>query len=92
MKFYVYLFILIEIGIKSQSSSVSFVNLISSIIDNRRFVQENFVDSDLIVNTGAPLINIDRTFSANGSNCSRDIQLLFHDLATRQIWALKSNF
>ncbi len=90
MKFYWYFFLLIDIEIKGESSSVSFVNLIPSIIANGRFVQDNFVDSNLIFNPIVSSINIDRTFNANQSNCSRDMQLLSHDLIARQIWALKS--
>jgi len=88
---YWYVFLLIGIGIKGESSSLSFINLIPSIIANRRFVQENFVNSDFIINPILPSINNELIFNANGSNCSRDMQLLSHDLISRQIWALKSN-
>ncbi|CAF3539956.1 unnamed protein product [Adineta steineri] len=70
--------------------SISFMNLIPSIIANHRFVQENIIDSTIEFNQTLPWINIDLTIDANGSNCSQDIQLLARDLATRKIWVLKT--
>ena len=93
MRFSVYFLLLMHMGIQGESSSVgSFVELIPSIIDNARFAQENFVDSDLIVNPMVPSIHFDQAFSVNGSNCSREMQLLRHDLIARRLWALKSKF
>jgi hypothetical protein len=91
MKFLWYFFLIFQIGIKGEPSSLSFINLIPSIIANGRFVKENIIDSNSILNQTFPSINIDLTFNVNGSNCSRDIQLLYRDFLSRQIWALKSN-
>jgi hypothetical protein len=92
MMFLWYFFLFLQLGIKGESQAISFVNLIPSIIANGRFVKENIVDTNSIFNPTVPSINIELTFNANGSNCSRDIQLLSHDLLSRQIWALKSKF
>ena len=88
MKFLYYIFLLLIIEIKGNSSSVSFIHLIPSIIANHRYVQENFIDSDLILHPISSSINFELS---NGSNCSADMQLFSRDLITRQIWALKSN-
>ncbi len=92
MTFFWYFFLLFQIGINAESSSLSFINLIPSIIANGRFVKENIIDSDLILHPVFPSINIDLTITANSSNCSRDIQLLARDFTSKQTWALKSNF
>lgn len=84
--------LLLQLGIKAEPPSVSFVNLIPSTIANSRFIKENIIDLDFTRNRTFPSINIDPIFNANGSNCSRDIQILSRDLISRQIWALKSAF
>lgn len=92
MKFFLYFFLIFLNGIQIESSSLSFNNLIPSIIANSRFVKEKLIDSDFIFNLTFPLINIDLTFNANRSNCSQDIQILSRDLLSKQIWAIKSNY
>jgi hypothetical protein len=92
MKFLCFFFLIFHIGIKAESPpSLSFINLIPSIISNGRFVKEKIVNSNLIINPTFPSINFDITFNANGSNCSQDIQILSRDLISKEIWALKSN-
>ncbi|CAF2438000.1 unnamed protein product [Rotaria sp. Silwood2] len=90
MKFLWYFFLTIQIGIKAESLSLSFINIIPSIIANGRFVKDNIINSDAIIHPTLPSINIDLIFNVNGSNCSRDIQLLSHDLINLQAWALKT--
>ena len=90
MRFFWYFFLLI--GSKVEPTSVSFINLLSSIIANGRFVEENYVNSNFPLDSIFPSIDFDRAVNANGSNCSRDMQILSHDLVARQIWALKSRF
>jgi hypothetical protein len=95
MKFMIYfsiifLLLIFQIGIKAESSSLSFINLISNIIANGQFVQENIIDSDIEFDQTLPWINLDLQFNANESNCSQDIQILVKDLNARKTWALKS--
>ena len=92
MNLYWVFFIIFQIGIKAEPPSLSFVNLIPSIIANGRFVKEYIADSDFDFNLTIPFVHVDLSFNANESNCTRDIQLLSHDLMSRQIWALKSKF
>jgi hypothetical protein len=91
MKFLWYFFLIFQIGIKAEPLSFSFINLIPSIISNARFVKENIIDSNFILNPIFPSINIDLKSNTNGTNCTRDIQILSRDLISTQIWALKSN-
>ncbi|UJR22251.1 hypothetical protein I4U23_025312 [Adineta vaga] len=77
-------------GVGTESPSMSSWNLIPYIIANGEFVQKNFIDSNLDFNQTLPWINVDLTVDANGSNCSRDIQLLARSLKTKQTWALKT--
>jgi len=92
MKFLWYFFLIFQIEIKAESPSLSFINLIPSIIANARFVKENITESNFILNPIFPSINIDLISNANGTNCSRDIQILSRDLISTKIWALKSNY
>ena len=91
MKFLYYIFLVIIIGIKADPSSLSFIHLIPSIINNLRFMQENFIDSNLILNPVSSSVNFELRLNTNGSNCSADMQLFSRDLLARQSWALKSN-
>jgi len=86
----IFLLLIFQIGIKAESSSLSFINLISNIIANGQFVQENIIDSDIEFDQTLPWINLDLQFNANESNCSQDIQILVKDLNARKTWALKS--
>ncbi|CAF1048354.1 unnamed protein product [Adineta steineri] len=90
MNFLWYFFLFLQIQIKVESLSISFVNLIPSIIANGRYVKENLIDSNIIFNSKFSPINIDFTFNANQSNCSRDIQLLSRDFISKKLWALKT--
>jgi hypothetical protein len=90
MKFFCCFLVLFQIGIKAEPPSLSFINLIPSIIANGRFVKEHIVDSGFNLNSTLPSVHVDLTFNINQSNCSRDIHLLSRDLLSRQIWALKS--
>jgi hypothetical protein len=89
MKFFWYFFLILKIEIKGES--LSFINLIPSIISHNRFIEENIIHSDIIFNSTFSSLIIDLILNANGSNCSRDIQLLSRDFNTKQTWALKSN-
>lgn len=86
------LFVLILpiVVVRAESPSLSFIDLIPSIISNARFVQENFIDAKPVFNQSWPWIDMGLLDTANGSNCSQDLQLLARDLATRQTWTLKS--
>ncbi|CAF1044534.1 unnamed protein product [Rotaria sp. Silwood1] len=90
MKFLWYFLLIIHIGIQAKPLSLSFINIIPSIIANGRFVKENIIQTDAVLHPILPSINVDLILNANGSNCSRDIQLLFHDLINQQTWALKT--
>ncbi|CAF1020152.1 unnamed protein product [Rotaria sordida] len=90
MKFLWYFFLIILIRIKAESLSLSFINIIPSIIANGRFIKENIINSNIILHTTLPSINVDLILNANESNCSRDVQLLAHDLINEQTWALKT--
>lgn len=91
MKFILYFFLIFHIVIKVDSLSLSFINIIPSIISNNRYVQEKIYDSNFLLNLTFPLINHDLILNVNQSNCTQDIQKLSHDLVSKQIWALKSN-
>jgi hypothetical protein len=84
------LLLILQIGIKAEPPSLSFVNLIPNIIGNSQFVQENILSTNIDFNQTLPWINSDLMLNANGSNCSQDIQLLIRDLSARKAWALKS--
>jgi len=90
MKFLIFHLFILQIGIKAEPPSLSFVNIIPSLIENGRFIQENIIDSNIEFNQTLPWINFDLEFNANQSNCSQDIQLLARYLTARKAWALKS--
>ncbi len=93
MKFSIYFSLLIlQIGIKGEPSSLSFINLIPNLIANGQFIQEKIINSYIEFNQTLPWIYLDHKFNANESNCSQDIQLLVRDLTDRKTWALKSKF
>lgn len=92
MKFLVYFFLILQIQSEVKSSSLSFINIIPSIIANGRFVKENLINSKYVLQPVLPKISVDLTLNTNGSNCSRDIQLFARDLVSQQTWALKSIF
>ena len=74
-----------------QSTSFSFVDILSSIIANGRFVEENYINSNIPLEPFIPTIHTELFGNINTSNCSRDMQILSRDLINKQIWALKSN-
>lgn len=76
----------------SHVQSVSFVDILSSIIANGRFVEENYINSNIPLEPFIPSIHSDLFVNINTSNCSRDMQILSRDLMSKQIWALKSNW
>jgi hypothetical protein len=86
------LLLILQIGIKAEPPSSSFVNLIPNIIANGQFIQEYIIDSNILFNQTSPWVDVDLTLDTIGSNCSREIQLLARDFRTRQTWALKSKF
>ncbi|CAF3405306.1 unnamed protein product [Rotaria socialis] len=90
MKYLYFFLLIVQIGIRAESKSVSFVNIIPRIIANGRYVKENINHSNFILNPALPSINVDFLSNANSSNCSRDIQLFSHDLISQQLWALKT--
>lgn len=75
-----------------QSTSWAFVDILSNIIANGRFVEENYINSDIPLEPFIPSIHSDLFGNINTSNCTRDMQILSRDLMNRQIWALKSNW
>ncbi|CAF1474248.1 unnamed protein product [Rotaria sp. Silwood1] len=86
----IYLILILQIGIKAEQLSLSFINIIPNIISHGRFIEENIINSNIEFNETYPWLNQDLIIDANESNCSRDIHLLIKDLNTRQIWALKT--
>ncbi|UJR26862.1 hypothetical protein I4U23_008173 [Adineta vaga] len=92
MKFFWFIFLLLsKFEIKAESSSLSFVNLIPSLIINGRYIlEENIVNSNVAFKPTFSSINIPLVFNINQSNCSRDLQLFSNDLISRKIWALKT--
>ena len=90
MKFFGFIFLLLLCEVKADRPPLSFINLIPSLMTNIRYIKENMIDSNLVFNTTVPFIQIDSTFSANESNCTRDLQTLSNDFFARKIWALKS--
>ena len=97
MKFMIYFsvifhLLILQIGIKAEPPSLSFMNLIPNLIANGRFIQENMIDSSIDFNQALPWINLDYQFKANESNCSQDIKLFIRDFNAKKTWALKSKF
>jgi len=92
MSFFAMLFhlLILQMIIKAEPSSISFMSLIPNLIANGRFVEDTIINSNLEFNQTLPWIDFDLNFNANESNCSQDIQLLSRDLRARKIWALKS--
>ena len=76
----------------SDRSSLTFIDLISGVISNARFIEEENLDHwKSLENATWPKIDLTRAgANLNESNCSRDLQTFARDLATRQTWALKS--
>ena len=72
--------------------SLSFVDFLSTIIDNGRFVEENYINSNFSIEPFIPTIQSDLFVNMNASNCTRDMQILAFELLEKRIWALKSKF
>ena len=87
---YCLLVFILPVAIRAESPSLSFIDLIPTIIANARFVQEKFIDSQPIFNQTWPWIDVPLLATVNGSNCSQDLQVLARDLAARQTWTWKS--
>ena len=78
--------LLLPLAIDAQS--LSFVNLISMIIANGRFVQDNA----FYPTSPSPSIDTDSTWNVNPTNCTRDFHQFSQGLASKELWALKSEY
>ena len=70
------------------AQSLSFVNLISMIIANGRFFQDNAFNPT----SPYPSIDTGAAWNVNQSNCSRDFHQFSKGLASKELWALKSEY
>ena len=84
--------LILQLGVKAESSTLSIFNLIPNIIANRQFMQKNMINPNVDSKQTLPTIHVNLTFNANYSNCSRDIKILATDLTAKKLWALKSKF
>lgn len=76
----------------SEKSSLTFIDLISGIVSNAQYLEENLIRSKTFFNRTWPWVDLHRLTDINGSNCTQDLRIFAQDLAIDQTWAWKSNW